>query len=151
MKQIRDWLYVASFPAASSKLTRESVNIQAMLQLFEEIKIDNIETLFVQAQDGIPLTEDEIKQGVNFVKQHHEEGDVVMVTCGAGISRSVTFSVAALHEIEGLSLPEAYASIHKVHPDAMPDQTHWESITKYYGVDADFWEVWRKAVLDDEE
>ena len=151
MKQIRDWLYVASFPAASSKLTRESANIQAMLQLFEPIEIENIETLFIQALDGLELDGNDIAKGVAFVKKHHESGEVVMVTCGAGISRSVTFTVAALHEIEGLSLADAYKSVHKVHPDAMPDQIHWQSISDYYGDNTDFWEVWRNVVLENED
>lgn len=151
MKQIRDWLYVASFPAASSKLTRDSVQTQAMLQLFEPFEIDNIDTFFIPASDGVPLTAHQIESGVSFIKEHHAAGKTVMVTCGAGISRSVTFSVAALHEIEGLSLSDAYRSVHKVHPKAMPDQVHWESVAEYYGDTADFWAVWRDVVLAEED
>lgn len=151
MHKIRDWLYIANFPEASSAKTVASHNIDAMLQLFEEFDNPDVETLYVEAIDGYPLSADRIKRGVDFVKQKHAEGKTVLVTCGAGVSRSVTFSIASLKEIEGLSLQEAYADIHSKHNDAMPDQIHWQSLTEYYDVDAPFWEIWKNVIMAEEE
>jgi protein-tyrosine phosphatase len=70
---------------------------------------------------------------VDFVRARKAEERKVLVACGAGISRSVSFSIAALKEEEGLSLLDAYAAIRAVHPDALPHPALWESLRQYYG------------------
>jgi protein-tyrosine phosphatase len=150
MFKIRDWLFISGFPSASSPNLVKAEGIGAMLQLFEAIEMRGVDTLFVEVQDGHEITPQQIRKGVDFVRLHHDKGKKVLVTCGAGISRSVTFSIACLKEIEGLSLPDAYKSIRQHHPEAMPDHIHWKSVADFYEEKGDFWEIWGDIMLEDD-
>ncbi|MEQ8676510.1 MAG: dual specificity protein phosphatase family protein [Aggregatilineales bacterium] len=66
------------------------------------------------------------------VRANKSQGKVVLVACGAGISRSVTFAMAVLMEEEDLTFTEAYREILAVHPDAMPNPFLVESLSSYY-------------------
>jgi protein-tyrosine phosphatase len=151
MFQIRDWLFISGYPVASNRSVVKKHNIQAMLQLFEGFKSPGVETLFVGVVDGQPLTSENIREGVAYVRKQHKKGKRILVTCGAGVSRSVTFSVAALKEIEGLTLEEAYLSIRERHKEALPDHIHWDSLREYYGEGKEFWEIWQSVILDDDD
>lgn len=151
MFKIRDWLYISGFPSASSANLVKAEGIQAMLQLFEPIETQGIDSLFIEVQDGHEISPEAIRKGVEFVRQEHAKGKRVLVTCGAGISRSVTFSIASLKAIEGLSLADAYKSVRQHHPEAMPDHVHWKSIADFYGEKADFWEIWGDIMLAEDE
>ncbi|ERT05518.1 dual specificity phosphatase, catalytic domain protein [Lyngbya aestuarii BL J] len=56
-----------------------------------------------------------------------------MIACGAGISRSVAFAVAALKEIEDLSLLAALQIVKKYHFESLPHPALWKSLCAYYG------------------
>jgi protein-tyrosine phosphatase len=73
-----------------------------------------------------------LAQGVEFVMAQKKAGQTVLVACGAGISRSATFAVAALKEIEGLSLREAIHTVKQAHPDSLPHYKLWQSLCDYY-------------------
>jgi protein-tyrosine phosphatase len=150
MFKIRDWLFISGYPSASSPQLVKAQGIDAMLQLFEAIKMEGVESLYLDVQDGYEITPAQIRSGVDFVRANHEKGKKILVTCGAGISRSVTFSIACLKELEGLSLPDAYKSVRQHHPEAMPDHIHWKSIADYYGESGDFWQIWGDITLGDE-
>jgi protein-tyrosine phosphatase len=150
MFKIRDWLFISGYPSASSPQLVKAHGIEASLQLFEAIKMEGVESLYLDVQDGYEITPAQIRSGVDFVRANHEKSKKVLVTCGAGISRSVTFSIACLKEIEGLSLPDAYKSVRQHHPEAMPDHIHWKSISDYYGESGDFWEIWGDITLGEE-
>jgi protein-tyrosine phosphatase len=151
MFKIRDWLLISGFPSASSPNLVKSQGVQASLQLFEAIQMDGVDSLFIEVQDGHEITPAQIRKGVDFVREHQQKGKRVLITCGAGISRSVTFSIASLKEIEGLSLPDAYRAIRQHHPEAMPDHIHWKSIADFYGENGDFWEIWGDIMLGEDE
>ena len=151
MFKVRDWLFISGFPSASSPQLVKGQGIEAMLQLFEPIKIEGITSLYLDVQDGYEITPQQIRNGVDFVRANHEKGKKILVTCGAGISRSVTFSIASLKEIEGLSLPDAYKAVRQHHPEAMPDHIHWKSISDYYGESGDFWEICGEIMLGDDK
>lgn len=59
-------------------------------------------------------------------------GHSVLVACGAGISRSTTFAIAALKEAEGVSLLEAARIVRPAHFDGMPHPALWELLCHYY-------------------
>lgn len=149
MHKIRDWLYISDYPSACSKELLEKVGIQGMLQLFQAIEVDGIDSKFVPIGDGLPLQKSQIEEAIGFIKAQHAKNHTLLSTCGAGLSRSVTFAVIALKEIEGLSIDDAYRAIFKHHPNAMPDHIHWKIIAKYYGEDDNFWEVWGDLSMGD--
>jgi len=147
MYQIREWLYISGFTAASDEKWLKHTGIQAMLQLFKPLYYPGIHALYLQAEDGYPLQSVSIARGTQFIREQAQLQHHLLITCGAGISRSVTFGIAALKEIEGVSLRQAYLSIRKKHPDAMPDQRHWESLRAFYGEEESFWDVWKDLVM----
>lgn len=66
-----------------------------------------IATLYLHVNDGEYLHHDLIAQGAAFIKAQHREGKHILVACGAGRSRSVTFGMAALKGISGFTLLRA--------------------------------------------
>lgn len=113
-----------------------------MLQLAERVKQPGIETLYLPVDDGEPLPIQLLEQGMSFVRAHKAQGRKVLIACGAGISRSVTFGIAALREEEGLSLPDAFRAIHSHHPEAMPHFALWNSLCQYYGEGMSYENPW---------
>ena len=149
MHRIRDWLYVSSYaPATLPDVIKEN-KIQGMLQLYRPIKTKGVDTKFIGLQDGIPIREEQLREGIDFIHQQRKKNHRMLSTCGAGVSRSVSFAVVALKEVEGMSLAQAYKNIHKLHPKAMPDHIHWKSIADYYGENNNFWELWGEINFDD--
>ena len=151
MFQVRDWLFISGFPAASNKKLLANNAIDSMLQLYEPFTIRGVQTLYLNVTDGYPISQEILAEGIAFIRKQQAKGKRVLVTCGAGVSRSVTFSVAALKEVEDLSLEEAYLSIREHHTQALPDHIHWDSLREYYGEGPEFWEVWKHIVLDGDD
>lgn len=106
-----------------------------MLQLAEYVPQPEIEVLYLAVEDGEPLSYDLITQGIEFLEKQRKQNSRTLVSCGAGISRSATFCVAALHEAEGLSPLDAYRDLHRVYSLAMPNMYLWRSLLAYYGQD----------------
>ena len=106
-----------------------------MLQLAEAVEHPNIASLYLPIEDGVPLSSHLLRQGVDFVLSKRHRGRTVLIACGAGISRSVTFAVAVLKEVEDLSLLEAVQSVSKHHPESLPHPALWESLCAYYHED----------------
>ena len=142
MRQIRPWLAIGRYRETTNSALLHSYAVGAMLQLAELVKQEGIEALYLPVEDGEPLPVPLLAQGVAFVREQKTLGRNVLIACGAGISRSVTFTIAVLHEEEGLSLPEAFRSIHAHHPEAMPHYALWDSICQYYGETMTYVEVW---------
>ncbi len=109
-----------------------------MLELADRVEHPDIRTLYLTVEDGVPLSSEKLRQGVDFIRNEYEAGHTVLVACGAGISRSSAFTVAALKEIEGLTLLEAMKAVRDPHPMALPHPKIWDSLTDYYDEDAPF-------------
>jgi protein-tyrosine phosphatase len=144
MQEIRPWQFIGKYSETLDRDLLERHQIQAMLQLAELAKHDGIATLYLPVDDGVPLQPELLARGVNFVRAEYAGGSHVLVACGAGISRSVTFAISALKEEEGISLLEAYRSILKSHPSAMPHPTLWQSLCTYYEDELSFVDMWKK-------
>ena len=142
MNRIRPWLYVGKYRDTANPALLSSFEIGAMLQLAEAVQQPGIHSLYINVEDGEPLGADKLKQGVEFVRAQKAAGKKVLVACGAGISRSVTYTIATLKEEEGLSLSEAYVQILDLHPEAMPHPALWESLRVYYGESVTYDEMW---------
>ena len=120
MNQIRPWLYIGKYRETKDYKYLTHHNIGAMLLLAELVEHPGINSLYLPVEDGEPLPKDLLQEGLAFIQKQHEQDAVILVACGAGISRSATYTVAALKERENLSLLGAFQQVQKLHPDAMP-------------------------------
>jgi protein-tyrosine phosphatase len=82
-----------------------------------------------------------LERGVAFIREQKAQGKTILVACGAGISRSVTFGIAALMEQESRDLFDAYREIYQVHPQAEPHFELVHSLTTYYGKPMDVFDI----------
>ena len=120
MHFIRPWLYIGKARETGDCDIMYAYKIGAILQLAYPANHPGIESTYIPVEDGIPLQPHDLQQGIDFAKAQKASGHKLVIGCGAGISRSVTFTMAVLHEAEGISLLDAYEQIAAVHPDAMP-------------------------------
>ena len=135
MDRIRPWLYIGKYSDTLNVHLLSRYNIKAMLQLAELVEHPGITSLYLDVEDGEPLSRDLLRVGIDFVIAQKQQGHNVLVSCGAGISRSAAFAIAALKEIEGMSLLEAFLAVKQAHPQTLPHPTVWESVCHYYGED----------------
>lgn len=133
MDQIREWLYIGKYRETKNENLLNRYNISAMLLLAEWVEHRGIVSLYVAVEDGEPLPFDLLRQGVDFVVAQQQKGETNLVACGAGISRSASFAIAALKEIEDISLLQAYQIVKKAHPESLPHFRLWDSLCEYYG------------------
>ena len=133
MHKIRPWLYIGKYRETIDINILIAYRISAMLQLADKVEQIGIASLYIPVDDGEPLPVDQLRQGVDFVRAQKAAGKTVLVACGAGISRSVMFTMAVLKEEEGLTLVDALRDIQQVHPDALPHDKLVYSVCQYYG------------------
>jgi protein-tyrosine phosphatase len=141
MDKIRAWLYIGKYRDTLNTHLLSARKIGAMLQLAELVEQPGIVSLYLPHEDGLPLPADLLRRGIDFILTQKALGRVVLIACGAGISRSAAFTIAALKEVEGLSLPDAFWTVKQRHPEAMPHPAIWESLCEYYQEDVSFWEM----------
>lgn len=147
--RLRPWLMVGAARVTEDARLLRAQQVGAMLQLHRRKEQSDIVSLFLpHIEDGYPLPGGSLRQGLGFISAQRMVGRSVLIACGAGVSRSVTFAIGALKDAEGLSLAAAYRDIRRLHPSAMPDQVHWDSLRQHYGEGPPFWEVWEQILLD---
>jgi protein-tyrosine phosphatase len=143
MDEIRTWLYIGKYRDTLDKHSLDFNSIKAMLQLADRIEQKGINSLFLPVEDIGPTSPVLIKQGVDFILEEKGKGHKVLVACGAGINRSTAFCMAALKEVEGLSLLDAFKEIKRKHPESMPHEPVWESFCRYYNESIPYLDVMR--------
>ena len=143
MDQIRPWLFIGKYRDTTNGPYLQQKNIRAMLQLAELVQQPEIDSLYLPVQDLAPVSWNHLRQGLDFIRQHKEKGNRILVACGAGINRSSSFCAAALKEEEGLSLFEAFKEVKRFHPESMPHEPVWESLCNYYNEKVPYLEVMR--------
>ena len=148
MNEIRPWLYIGKYRDTLDKPYLDSESIKAMLQLADLVEQKGINSLFLPVEDMGPTSHVFIKQGVDFILGEKEKGSKVLVACGSGINRSTVFCMAALKEVEGLNLLEAFKEIKKKHPESMPHEPVWESFCGYYNEPTPYLSILRFSVQD---
>ena len=146
MDEIRHWLYIGKYRETLDKSYLDFKSIKAMLQLADRVEQKGINTLFLPVQDLGPTSLDLIRQGVDFILAEKEKGNKILIACGAGINRSTAFCMAALKEVEGLSLLEAFKEIKRIHPESMPHEPVWESFCRYYDESTPYLDVMRMSI-----
>ncbi len=132
MNKIQPWLYIGKYRETLNPHLLSTYNIGAMLQLADLVEQPDITSLYLPVEDGLPLPDDLLRRGVDFVMAEKERGRAVLIACGAGVSRSAAFAVAVLKEVEGLNLLDALRAVKQRHPKAMPHPAIWDSLCTYY-------------------
>jgi protein-tyrosine phosphatase len=146
MDQIRPWLFIGAYRDTINKSYLDFKSIRAMLQLAERVEQPDISSLYLPVEDVAPVQWKYIRQGVDFILEHKQKENRVLVACGAGINRSSSFCAAALKESEGLSLFDAFKEVKKVHPESMPHEPVWESLRNYYNDSTPYLDVMRLGI-----
>jgi len=141
MIPVRPWLVIGRYRDTQNPNWLQSRQISAMLQLAAPVSQPGIVSRYLAVEDGEPLAHDLLREGVAFVREQRAAGKNILVACGAGISRSATYVVAALKEEEGLSLVEGLRDLRAVHPAALPHMALWESLCDYYDEPFDYWDI----------
>lgn len=132
---IRDWLYISGWRSARDGVLLREKGITAQLSLIDDIpKHTDITQLLLPIDDGVPVRQEKIEQGVTFLKAQRAAGATILVNCGAGISRSSIFCMAILMEDESLSLQDAYQAVKAAHPDALPHMKLGVCLARYHGI-----------------
>jgi protein-tyrosine phosphatase len=143
MNTIRPYLLVGKLAETLDGNLLRHYGVTAMLQLAESVSQKGIVSLYLPVEDGEPLNETRLRQGIAFVKEQKEAGNVTLIACGMGVSRAATFAVAALKEIEGLPLKEAYAAVVAARREARPNPILWQSLCTYFNEPVEYIEVLR--------
>ena len=138
MNQIRPWLYIGKYYDTTNLSQLQFHQIGAMLQFAELVEHPGIVSMFIDQKDGEPVPYRHFHTGLNFISSHKESGQKILVSCGAGISRSATFTIAAISAFENISLKEAYLEVKRLHPDTMPHPVVWKSMCRYFKDDTSF-------------
>jgi protein-tyrosine phosphatase len=146
MDEIRPWLYIGKYRDTLDKSNLEHKSIQAMLQFAEPVEQPGIVSLYLRVEDMDPTPHHLIKQGVEFILAEKEKGHKILVACGAGINRSTAFCIAALKEVEGISLINAYKDVKIKHFDAFPNASVWISFCEYYNEATPYLDVMRLSI-----
>lgn len=138
MTQIRPWLYIGKYRDTTNLALLENIQIGAMLQFAELVEQPGIVTLYIEQDDGVSIPDGNFHKGLEFIISNKEAGRNILVACGAGISRSTVFTIAALAAIEHISLKDAFMEVKRLHPDTMPHPALWKSLCRYFGDDTNF-------------
>ncbi|MCP4422181.1 MAG: dual specificity protein phosphatase family protein [Chloroflexi bacterium] len=138
MNAARSWLFIGKYRETRNLPLLRSHNIGAMLQLAELVEQPGIETLYLPVDDGVPLPVNLLQKGIDFVTMQKAQGKTVLISCGAGISRSAAFVTAVLKETENLDLLTALKSVQQKHPVAMPHPAIWQSLCIHYNENIPF-------------
>ena len=132
MQFVRPWLVIGKYRETLNHALLAHAQIGALLHLAAEVEPPGITTLYLPIEDGEPFDAATLRLGVDFVLTQRASGHNVMVACGAGISRSTSFAIAALKETEGIGLLDAATIVRRAHPDGIPHMALWSSLCQYY-------------------
>lgn len=145
MIKIRSWLLVGKHRETLDMERLSRAGVGALLHLAAQVEPPGITTLYLPIEDGEPFEEATLCQGVDFVLAQRAAGKRVLVACGAGISRSTSFAIAALKEAEGLSLLQAACEVRRLQPDGLPHMALWSSLCLHYQEPHDYLVLIRAA------
>ena len=149
MQIIRSWLIVGSYRDRQAADQLAAYGVESMLQLAGLITHPGIASFYLPIEDGEVIEQDVLARGIAYILAQHAAGRTVLVACGAGISRSTTFAIAALKAAEGRSLRDAARIVRQVHPQGMPHHALWSSLCAYYQEPVPYLELLR--IPEDQE
>lgn len=132
MDRIRPWLYIGKYRETLDFQLLQSNGITAMLLLAELVEHEGISSCYLAVEDGEPLPNELLQEGIDFIATKKQQEDTILIACGAGISRSATYAIAALKEIEGKRLVDAFHAVKQAHPVSMPHPALWATLCEHY-------------------
>lgn len=138
MQQIRPWLSIGRHRETLDSALLARAGVGALLHVAAVAQAPGLAVCSLPIEDGEALDPAVLRAGVDFVLTQRRAGRHVLVACGAGISRSTTFTIAALKEAEGLSLLDAMRVVRRAHPDGLPHPALWASLCDAYGEPVDY-------------
>lgn len=141
MTLLRDWLYIGKYTDLEALHNGDFKHIKVVLNLAEALPIEGKKVLFLNIDDGVPLSFNDLLIGTEFLLNQYYEGKTILVACGAGVSRSATFCTVLIKEIEKLSLLEVLKTIKQKHPKALPHPELWKSVCQVYDEEFDYYKV----------
>lgn len=133
MHAIRDWLFVGTYRDTCDPWLLAECGVGAMLQLAEAAPQEGIVSRCLLLDDGRPIPEAALREGLAFVREQRAAGRRVLIACGVGRSRSVALAVAAVREAEGLSLLDALRAVRRCHPEPLIHPAIWDSLARACG------------------
>ena len=71
------------------------------------------------------MSVDDIRTEADWVIDHLQKNESVLIHCVAGMNRSTTICCAVLMQLEGLTAEQALHRVYEHHPWAKPDSHHW--------------------------
>jgi protein-tyrosine phosphatase len=145
MITIRPWLLIGKYRETLDQELLARARVGALLHLAAQVEPPGVAALYLPVEDGEPFDEATLRSGVDFILAQHAAGKTVLVACGAGISRSTSFAIAALKEAEGLPLLEAAREVRRLHPDGLPHMALWASLCLHYQELHDYLDLIRSA------
>ena len=146
MDEIRPWLYIGNYRDTRDRNYLDFKSIKAMLQLSDRVEQEGINSLFLPVDDMGPTSHRLIKQGVDFILVEKGKGNRILAACGAGINRSTAFCMAALKEVEGLNLLDAFKEIKRKHTESMLHEPMWVSFCSYYNETTPYLDIMRLSI-----
>lgn len=148
MIPVRPWLLIGRHRETLDQELMERAGVGALLHLAAPVEPPGVVTLHLPIEDGEPIDGEELRRGVAFVLAQREAGRQVLVACGAGISRSTAFAIAALKEAEGLPLLVAAQEVRRAHPNGLPHMALWSSLCMHYQEPDDYLALIRATEAD---
>ncbi|MCB9752234.1 MAG: dual specificity protein phosphatase family protein [Myxococcales bacterium] len=142
MDFVRPWLAIGKYRDTRSRDALREAGVSAMLLLARDLQQEGIRSRYLAVEDGEALPLPLLAQGVYFVSRARRDRDTVLVACGAGISRSATFTIASLCMIEGLALKTAYIQVKATRPIIKPHPKLWDSLCEFLGERVGFRETY---------
>jgi protein-tyrosine phosphatase len=128
-------IYIAGHRATAYARELQQAGLTHVLKLYADepyfpagfVVLDNAIT------DGEFIPPEMLKRGADFLMAQVNAGRPVLSMCGAGISRSATFVLAALVQLD-YTLEEAFRLLKAQHPIASPHPALWTSLIEQYGL-----------------
>lgn len=142
---IRPWLLIGKYRETLDHDLLARAGVGALLHLAAQVEPPGVTALYLPVEDGEPFDEATLRCGVDFILAQRAAGKTVLVACGAGISRSTSFAIAALKEAEGLALLATAREVRRLHPAGLPHMALWSSLCLHYQEPDDYLALIRTA------
>lgn len=135
---VYDNLYVGDlYSLQSQKLVKdEGITAIVRLDLASREKLnwnsDDFVVLDAAFEDTKSIPDGTISKVTKFIHQQIEADRTVLIHCAAGISRSVSLTIAYLIEYEDMSLAEAFGTVREGRTQAYPHENLLISLIEHY-------------------